>query len=222
MRDPSGNGLTTTERQGHPVGGSGRSLPELAFCAVTTPAVPGALDRLRRATRERHERLDVGVAFAVDRLDAEGYAEHLRRMASVVAPVEAAIGQAVARDPALAGELRARRRAELLERDLLELDHAMPSPAPVPRLDGVAAALGATYVLEGSTLGGRVLAARARAALGAAAPVRFLTAGGADVPARWASTRALLVERLGDDGELQRATCAAVTVFDAFIEVLVR
>jgi heme oxygenase len=89
-----------------------------------------------------------------------------------------------------------------------------------PAFEGAAAALGALYVLEGSTLGGRVLAGRARAVLGDDVPVAFLTTGGADVPARWAATRALLAAGLATDDDQCRAAAAAAAVFDVFVEVL--
>lgn len=60
-----------------------------------------------------------------------------------------------------------RRKLPLLERDLRALNlRPLPLRAPRPALAGAAEALGALYVLEGATLGGRVIHRRIAGPLG--------------------------------------------------------
>lgn len=60
-----------------------------------------------------------------------------------------------------------RRKLPLLERDLYALNlRPLPVRAPRPALAGTAEALGALYVLEGATLGGRIIHRRVAGPLG--------------------------------------------------------
>nr|HEX4312336.1 biliverdin-producing heme oxygenase [Kofleriaceae bacterium] len=126
------------------------------------------LAHLREATRAAHEALDANV-----RVDPATYPAFLRASLAAVEPVERAIAAvipfAVERTPAL--------RADL---DDLGAGPAA-SPAAAFALDSPSAAWGAAYVVEGSTLGGLVLADRA----GPAAPTRYLRLRGKDTAARW-------------------------------------
>jgi len=77
----------------------------------------------------------------------------------------------------------------LLRADLaaLHVDAAtLPRATELPDVHDLGRALGALYVLEGSTLGGQVLAREvARGAAGA--PTSFLNGAGGDTGARWTS-----------------------------------
>ena len=115
------------------------------------------------------------------------------------------------------------RRAEMLRSDLGRLGiGVVPPPVHVAPLASTSAALGAAYVLEGSLLGGRVIAARARAALGDDVPTEFLTGAGADVALRWSVMRAELDAAVATAADVDRATGAAVDAFDLVTEALLR
>ena len=87
-------------------------------------------------------------------------------------------------------------RTACLVHDLEQFgEAAAPAPVVAPALATLPEADGAAYVVEGSTLGGLVLAERFEAALGAGTPTSFLRLRGAGTAARW---RAFL-------GELERA-----------------
>ena len=207
------------------------ALADTAGTGVVRCSTPGAVTALRAATRRCHERLDAGLAEVLAALDVATYADHLRRQAILIAPLEDAVAAAVADDAALHVAVDARRRAALLvvDRRRLADDHSTEpgiaepehgGSAVVPALASIPAALGAWYVLEGSTLGGRVVTRLVRDALGSDAPVDFLSSGGADVVARWAQTRALLAARLVTETDVAVAVAAATAVFGAFTEVL--
>jgi heme oxygenase len=102
-----------------------------------------------------------------------------------------------------------RQRSPAMRSDLAELGIAMPEPTEPFDLDGEAALLGALYVLEGSRLGGAVLARSVAPGL----PARFL--GGGDSGA-WRRLLALLDERLDTALKLALGIKAAEAVFTLF------
>jgi heme oxygenase len=117
---------------------------------------------LRAATEAVHLRLHAlpdFSALAEGRITLPCYAALLHRKLGFHAALEARLDQA----PSLDGfgiDLAARRRTHLLRADLAWLDAPTEAPlAPLPPFVDAAAALGGLYVAEGSTLGGRHLAA---------------------------------------------------------------
>ncbi len=118
---------------------------------------PTAHQLLRAATGIAHERLDA--RFGVfDLADTRDYGRFLQAHAAALMPVEAALDTAGM--AALLDDWPARRRAALIAADLAALGLAMPAPVPVAPLANMAAAWGAAYVVEGSRLGGAMLARR--------------------------------------------------------------
>ena len=92
-------------------------------------------------------------------------------------------------------DLRAHCRAALIDDDLEVLGLVVPVQAldRQPTLDSLAQGLGCLYVLEGSALGGRVVARQARAALGEDLPVTFFAnPAGRPLGARWQALQATL------------------------------
>jgi heme oxygenase len=147
-------------------------------------SVAGLSAQLRDETRADH--VAVEAAFALEsRLGGhESYGALLLALRGFYRPVEAALG-AVAGwgdlNPAV--DIASRRRADLLDDDLNALRIKIPvgpvdPPAPDLVLDSVAQGLGCIYVLEGSALGGQIVARRARAALGERLPVAFFSSAG--------------------------------------------
>ncbi|WP_156678954.1 biliverdin-producing heme oxygenase [Sphingomonas profundi] len=114
---------------------------------------------LRTATAGDHERLDATFA-TFDLADAAAYRAFLRAHARALAPIE----QAIAGSGATAGW---RPRAPLLADDLAALGTPPPPPLPLDRPDE-AALWGMRYVVEGSRLGGALLARQVGAGLPAA------------------------------------------------------
>lgn len=153
---------------------------------------------LRKETRSLH--VAVEDAFALDdRLADRGrYAALLWALrgfypAAEVALVDVAGWQTLS--PPI--DVHARRRAGLLDADLLLLGQLSVEPATAPDRPVVALtlarALGSLYVLEGSALGGRIIAGRARANLGEDLPVSFFaSAGRTNLTSDWRDLRAAL------------------------------
>jgi heme oxygenase len=124
---------------------------------------PAIVDRLREATRRLHGELE-GEAAVVEGGRAR-YAWFVAKQYGFLAPLEPLLA------PAPLPDLERRRKAHLFAADLLHLGlrpGRLPRCAALPRLGSPARALGALYVLEGSTLGGAFLLAQAGRALGVA------------------------------------------------------
>lgn len=149
----------------------------------------GARATLREGTADLHAVLDAAVPLGHPGLDRAAYAAHLARMWGYLAPLEARMAAVPGLAEALP-DLDARWRAPWLAADLtaLGLDPAaLPRCPTLPALPDLPAALGCAYVLEGSTLGGRVLVDRIQRGLPEVHPhaTRWLRGHGPRTGARW-------------------------------------
>ncbi len=161
---------------------------------------------LRTATAPEHERVDAAFG-GFDLADRDGYRAFLRAQALPLITVETAID---AFDPtAVLPDWPERRRAGLIVQDLTDLDAAPPAPEPFALTDA-AAALGAVYVLEGSRLGGALLARNVPMDL----PARFIRCPAA--PKRWRGLIEVLDRTLVTQPQRDAAISAARAVFDLF------
>ena len=145
------------------------------------------MHRLKAATATHHERLErrVDIASRVGSRDA--YRELLERLYGFYRPVEARLEPFAV--PAVTPKL------PLLVADLEELgsDPAnLPLARRLPAVRDLREALGVSYVLEGATLGGAVIAKLARRELGVQAA--FFGAYGRDVARRWRAFGAVVDE----------------------------
>jgi len=114
-------------------------------------------EELRALTREAHVEVD-SLLSRFDLAHPAGYRAFLRVHAAVLPACEAQLAASGAAD--LVPDWPQRVRSPALAADLADIGGApLPAVEPGPRLDA-AAALGVMYVLEGSRLGGAVLARR--------------------------------------------------------------
>lgn len=133
-----------------------------------------AVARLRAATRASHDLVDAAFGdFVLS--DRDAYRCFLVAHARALPPAEAAIQR-------LAFARTLPPRAPLLERDLADLGAPMPAPLPFADLDEPGL-WGALYVVEGSRLGGVMLARSVRTDV----PARYLAA--AHQPGQWRAIR---------------------------------
>ncbi|MDP4026407.1 biliverdin-producing heme oxygenase [Methylobacterium sp. NEAU 140] len=170
--------------------------------------------RLRAATGPAHAALERDLDWQARVATLLGYRALLARLHGFHAAWEPAIGGALG-DPAF---LDPRRRLGALVADLAALGlspggiAALPAARPI-RLPDPAAATGALYVLEGSTLGGRLIARHIAALHGADAPCAYYRAHGSGSGAMWAAFRGRL-DALPEAGA-PAAEAAAVATFEA-------
>ncbi|MDC0716611.1 biliverdin-producing heme oxygenase [Nannocystis bainbridge] len=164
--------------------------------------MPGRLlTALRSETHEHHRQLDAALAMSASAITRDRYVAFLRGSLAAVAPLEAAM---LAWFPA-PGEPT---RRECLLADLAALGAVAGAEDDAAPIDATREqALGWSYVLAGSTLGGMVLAREVEAALGPAAPTRYLRLRGEGTAAAW---KAFLVGLAEHDEALSEAQVVAV------------
>jgi len=150
--------------------------------------------QLRTETRPAHVAVEALFALEARLHNWITYASLLVMLRDFYGPAEDALARLRGWDqlrPSI--DLHGRRRAGLIDDDLGVLAAAgvpaLDAPDPVTcELGSLADGLGCLYVLEGSALGGRIVARRARLALGTGLPVAFFTgAGRSDLRATWSS-----------------------------------
>lgn len=169
--------------------------------------------QLRGRTRDAHVAAETGFDLDARLVDRDAYGRLLAILRGFYGPLEQALQDVTGwRDLDPPVDVAARRRVHLLEGDLARLSPpsvpARTPTAPEPVLDGLADALGCLYVLEGSRLGGRVVARTARLRLGADLPVAFFAGPrDGDPKADW---RALLATLDGFGRSRGEAVCAQV------------
>lgn len=169
-------------------------------------AVQSARTLLRTATASAHDRVDQALG-GFDLSDRDGYRAFLIAQAQPLVTVEAAID---AFDPAaILPDWPERRRVPLIAADLTDLDAPIPTAEPLDLPDSPAA-LGAIYVLEGSRLGGALLARNVSMDL----PDRFIRCPPA--PKRWRGLIEVLDRTLKTGDQRDAAVTAARAVFDLF------
>ena len=176
------------------------------------------LTLLRRRTRERHARLDAGIGFHHPPITRERYVAFLRGVLAAVTPLERALV------PWL-GPFPGPSRVDALGADLAALgafDVVDSTPTRIPR--NVSEAYGCAYVLEGSSLGGVVLAPLVEESLGPGVPTAYLRLRGADTGKAWRAWLARLhafgVSATQDD--VIAACEMACAAFDAYAASLRR
>ncbi|MDW7746261.1 biliverdin-producing heme oxygenase [Halomonas sp.] len=180
-----------------------------------SPPTPPLARQLRDATRDSHRALDHHPALQcllAPTLTREAYAASLQALY----PAHAALENRVCREISRLGlRLRVPRRLPRLADDLgtlgltpeaLAADAAPPPASP-------ATLAGELYVLEGSRLGGRVIADRLRRTLGPGVPHAFFSL--AMPPGEW-SRRLAELEALCPPGEREIALASAREAFARF------
>jgi heme oxygenase len=187
---------------------------------IEVPTVDRTIDRLRDETRVVHSRLDQTLGL-LDRLSSPdrrgrllaGYHWLHRETEAKIAPF---LGEMSDLD------FPARRRSSLLAQDLAVLGHPARLDNPV-RLDihTSGAAFGALYVLEGSTLGGRVILKALKLRGASLAGLGFLDPYGNRTGERWRSFLAILEREIKSGDQQAEAVTGALNTF-AFAEECLR
>jgi len=174
------------------------------------------LQALRDATAPQHADVETLLPASWSTLGRDGYGAYLAKLAGFHLPLEASVFAAHDWDALGLPAAADRRRGTRLRADLAALGidaAALPCSTELPDLRPVGRALGALYVLEGSTLGGQVLAREVtRGAAGA--PTAFLYGAGDAAGERW-RTFCRFAERLAE-GRPDLAADAVTAACDTF------
>jgi len=153
---------------------------------------------LRAATASDHGEVDSAYG-GFDLADRAGYAAFLTAHARALPAVEAALART--------GEAGFRSRTPLLAVDLKALGLDMPDPLPLAGPAGPAARAGMLYVIEGSRLGGALLARQVPADF----PSSYLSA--THLPGEWRALLARLDAMAEGEGWLAEAVESARATF---------
>jgi heme oxygenase len=184
------------------------------------------LARLREETADLHAGLERTLPLGCAVLGREEYARVLAAFRGFFATWES---EALRHAPAsLLPLVRERQRLPLLDADLAQLGEGTPSataldPAQLPDLGDPAQLLGSMYVLEGSRLGGQIIAKRvrdivpgARAGHASGPAVAFFTGFGPETGRRWKSFCSVLEAFAITPSDAARMISAARATFLAF------
>jgi heme oxygenase len=186
--------------------------------------VGAARARLRSATADTHERLHRHPGFSGllrGSLTMSQYSQLLARLYGFHRPLERAL-RMVPVSMRSGIDLLAREKAHLLHADLIAVGlaesaiDALPACKTLPEISSPAALVGCLYVIEGSGLGGSILAKKLDFLLGTEGTRRrrFFLGRTSPDPLPWGEFCGLL-ETCADDGNLNDLIEGARNTFDA-------
>jgi heme oxygenase (biliverdin-IX-beta and delta-forming) len=179
-----------------------------------------AMAGLRAATWTSHQRLEKRLDIKARFANPNSYCAHLERMWGFCAPLESSLEHSLR---TALSDYESRRKLPLLKNDLLALGSrveridSLACCPDIPDCEDVSSAFGCAYVLEGATLGGRMLLPMAADRLGVTAErgASFLASYGAQVDAMWCAFGAALETHCAVPARRARASEAAVATFDS-------
>jgi heme oxygenase len=188
-------------------------------CQQARPSSRSASSFLRNTTADVHRSLEAQLPVMSGDLTVDAYGTLLAALAGVHRTLDGQVAAQFHRSspPAAVAELEfeSRRKSPALANDLSILGRTSAAPAEFA-ITTLAGALGAVYVCEGATLGGRLIAPRVHAVLGPELPVSYFRSYGVDVPRMWAVCRRVIDRLLVTDDEIADASATAVAVFELF------
>jgi heme oxygenase len=183
------------------------------------------LKRLKLETEAEHEAIEAAAGVMDPRLSLAAYRAYLERTFGFYLVVERQL-RGLGVWEALGLPAGDREKLPLLAEDIVLLGNIEPASiracdAP-PELTSTAEAVGGAYVLEGSTLGGRVISRHVRGRFGPDVACSFLECYGSETRERWQSFRAAL-ERYASSREVEDPIIAgARATFRSFARWLAR
>ena len=174
---------------------------------------------LRESTYPEHEASEKKMLIALKGIKTKkDYVRLLNWLYGFYAPLERRIR--IYLTPDVFPDIDKRTRSEFLLWDILE--SGIPVPVPdfckdLPVINSFARALGALYVLEGSTLGGRIIAGMISHLLDASTPnnLSFFNGYGAETGQMWKNFKDFLNRSLSED-QWEEITEAATQTFVSF------
>lgn len=197
------------------------SQPVSSRSFARTRAVTGrkVLERLKLETAAEHAAIESATGVLSPALGLQQYRAYLERTFGFYLAVEAQLRQLGVWE-ALDLPATEREKLPLLAEDLVLLGNMEPASiracnAP-PAFATVAEAVGGAYVLEGSTLGGRVISRHVQGLLGPDVPRSFLDCYGPDTTANWRSFRGALQRFAGTREIEDRVIAGARETFRSF------
>jgi heme oxygenase len=152
--------------------------------------------QLKERTREEHALLERKMLDRISSIaKASDYVDLLSLLYGYYAAVESQLTKYF-QDPSRADLLRRQKACRILEdMTIFAPGHQRPALCvKLPEVNSFYNALGVLYVLEGSTLGGRIIARLISRKLGVDSGLNFFLSYGNDVDKMWASFKLILQE----------------------------
>jgi heme oxygenase len=190
------------------------SLAGLPLQASSPTPPRSILVELREQTRAEHAAIESSLDLMSDTLSPQRYRRTLERFYGYYSPLEQKLHGVAGL--AASGALAQREKSSWLLQDLAVLGaHTVPLCAELPALDGVPAALGCLYVLEGASLGGRIISRqlRARLSITPESGGRFFHGYGEQTGEMWQGFQAMLTGLINTPQAVEQATRAAQHTF---------
>jgi len=150
------------------------------------------LERLKRETQASHGEIERRVDLLNRVRTAQSYRILLEQFYGVYCPLESEIAHSMLEIARWLPDIQDRMRTTLLRLDLRSLGNLCPEGlplAPIPPLNSLAQRFGCLYVLEGSTLGGQIIAREVSSRLPFTSEhgCSFFANHGAEIGAMWRS-----------------------------------
>lgn len=179
------------------------------------------ITQIRASSGKEHQDLENTLLPYIDRIKSrEDYTLLLQAFYGYVLPVQEKIMLHI--DRSRIPDIGLRRNASLLEKDLVELGgHARQEFCEdLPVIQSHAEAVGALYVLEGSTLGGKIISKMIAGKLDSKAGLRFFNGYGDKTGAMWKEFLARLQENDHPDynGTIVESVQSTFLLFDKWLK----
>jgi heme oxygenase (biliverdin-IX-beta and delta-forming) len=176
-----------------------------------------ARSQLRAATQSLHARVETRLDLASPTVTLRTYTEALRSLLWAYSALEDGLEPHICALAQMGIGVPIQRRARRIRRDLavLGVEISNRSVVAAPEVDGVAAALGSMYVMEGAALGGAVIRRNVLSVLkiDVDSGGSFFAGDGEDIGARWKAFCIGLEIGLRDASLVRRAVDSAVATF---------
>jgi heme oxygenase (biliverdin-IX-beta and delta-forming) len=201
------------------------SSPPSSLARGRAVARRSILERLKLETAAEHAAIEGATGVMDPELSLKEYRAYLERTLGFYQVVESRLRQLGVWE-ALGLPAEEREKLPLLAEDIVLLGNIEPASvrtcnAP-PVFASTAEAVGGAYVLEGSTLGGRVISRHVQSRFGADVPRSFLECYGAETGEKWQSFRAALSRFASSRDREDRMIAGARETFGAFTRWLER
>jgi heme oxygenase len=168
---------------------------------------------LQESTEEIHKQAEKKMISELKQIQSpSNYARLLNWMYGFYQPMEDKISAWLTEN--VFPDMEKRRRAANILRDIQAIGQTLPYPdicRDLPTINSFAEALGAMYVLEGSTLGGRVIAKMLSRQLGSTDGLSFFNAYGMETGGMWLTFKSFLDRPFLEDERRQILSTAKDT-----------
>ncbi|MGB8191476.1 MAG: biliverdin-producing heme oxygenase [Chitinophagaceae bacterium] len=176
-------------------------------------------ESLKQATRIPHAELEKLMIERIRRTSTTtAYLDLLRLFYGYYKPVEEQIDRFIDRNHL--ADYSSRRKSAAIVSDMQQLnsDHYNKLCRDLPSINNSSQSFGALYVLEGSTLGGRIIAQMLEKNMGSAAPASFsfFNGYGESAGTMWSVFKDKLNGYTSDTGEQDEIVAAATDTFVKF------